>query len=151
MTYADIPVCRLKPGTVVNYHGTEYKVWRVLPVVKPGGWGAVATLQDHGGNWDGPAALLYYANEDAEALAVKRVTTIAVVRGMQLSDREKQVLILLSKGNTYSEAGRKLGLSPHTVKTYCYQATVKLGARNKMQAGILALITGAIKPLDVKP
>ena len=53
------------------------------------------------------------------------------VRGFsQLTPREREVLQLISNGQSNKEAGRELGISPRTVEVHRARIMEKLGARN---------------------
>jgi two-component system response regulator FixJ len=53
------------------------------------------------------------------------------VRGFaQLTPRERQVLELISNGQSNKEAGRELGISPRTIEVHRARVMEKLGARN---------------------
>jgi len=53
------------------------------------------------------------------------------IRGFhQLTDREREVLQLISNGQSNKEAGRELGISPRTVEVHRARVMEKLGARN---------------------
>lgn len=53
------------------------------------------------------------------------------VRGFnQLTPREREVLQLISNGQSNKEAGRELGISPRTVEVHRARVMEKLGARN---------------------
>lgn len=58
--------------------------------------------------------------------------------GVALTDRERQVLGLLSQGLTGSEVAARLFLSPATVRTHIQNAMRKLGARTRVHAIALA-------------
>jgi two-component system response regulator DesR len=51
-----------------------------------------------------------------------------------LSDRERQVLTLISTGATNNEIAEQLFLSPHTVKEHASALYRKLGVRNRAEA-----------------
>lgn len=51
-----------------------------------------------------------------------------------LSDREREVLRLISAGSTNREVAERLHLSPHTVKEYTSSLYRKLGVRNRAEA-----------------
>lgn len=51
-----------------------------------------------------------------------------------LSEREREVLALISVGSTNREIARRLYLSPHTVKEHTSVLYRKLGARNRAEA-----------------
>jgi RNA polymerase sigma factor (sigma-70 family) len=55
-----------------------------------------------------------------------------------LTDREKQVLELLSKGLTYAAIGERLEVSAETVKKHLQHIYRKLKAQNKIEALINA-------------
>jgi DNA-binding NarL/FixJ family response regulator len=48
-----------------------------------------------------------------------------------LSDRERDVLLLVARGHTSADIGEKLGLSPKTVDTYRSRGMEKLGLRTR--------------------
>ena len=51
-----------------------------------------------------------------------------------LSEREREILDLISRGATNAEIASELYLSPHTVKDYCSALYRKLGVRNRAEA-----------------
>lgn len=51
-----------------------------------------------------------------------------------LSDRELEVLSLLSKGLLYKEISDRLGISPNTVKNHCKNIYKRLHVQNKVEA-----------------
>lgn len=65
-----------------------------------------------------------------------------------LSPRLRQCLILASKGHTAVEIAFILGLSYRTVNQYLSDAYKRLGARNRMQAVIIAIQRGEIPPIE---
>jgi two-component system response regulator DesR len=56
-----------------------------------------------------------------------------------LSEREREVLRMLSEGGSYAEIGSTLYLSPDTVRAHAQRAMTKLGARTRTQAVAVAL------------
>ena len=53
------------------------------------------------------------------------------VRGFaQLTPREREVLQLITNGQSNKEAGRDLGISPRTIEVHRARVMEKLGARN---------------------
>lgn len=56
-----------------------------------------------------------------------------------LSKREREVLRLLSEGLTNEEVGKRLFISPDTVRTHIRRAITKLGAHNRTEAVAIAL------------
>ncbi|MFD8774900.1 response regulator [Streptomyces sp. NPDC059916] len=63
-----------------------------------------------------------------------------------LTDRERQVLTLVARGLTNTEAAEVLGLSPLTAKTHVSRIMGKLGARDRAQLVIVAYESGLIEP-----
>ncbi len=61
-----------------------------------------------------------------------------------LSNREREVLILTSKGLSSKETAARLFISERTVQTHLASVYDKLGARNKTEAMLLALKYGVM-------
>jgi len=62
----------------------------------------------------------------------------------QLSEREKEILQLLSEGLEYKEIGAKIFISPNTVKKHCISIYQKLHVNSKAQALRIAYTKGLI-------
>jgi DNA-binding NarL/FixJ family response regulator len=62
----------------------------------------------------------------------------------ELTQREREVLRLLSEGLTNEEMGKRLYLSPETVRTHVRKAQAKLNASNRVEAVANALRSGLI-------
>lgn len=62
----------------------------------------------------------------------------------QLSEREKEILQLLSKGMEYKEIGAAIYISPNTVKKHCISIYQKLHVNSKVQALRIAYAKGLI-------
>ncbi|MFN8252211.1 MAG: response regulator transcription factor [Ferruginibacter sp.] len=62
----------------------------------------------------------------------------------QLSEREKEILQLLSEGDEYKEIGSKLFISPNTVKKHTISIYQKLHVNSKAQALRIAYTKGLI-------
>jgi DNA-binding NarL/FixJ family response regulator len=60
-------------------------------------------------------------------------------RNRELTRRERDVLRLLSEGNSNAQIGAALSISPQTVRTHVQKAMEKLGASTRVQAVAMAL------------
>jgi DNA-binding NarL/FixJ family response regulator len=61
----------------------------------------------------------------------------------ELSDRERQVLVLLSDGLSNRAIAKRLFLSETTVKSHLMAVYRKLGVTNRTQAAMIAMQVGA--------
>lgn len=64
--------------------------------------------------------------------------------GDDLSERERQVLVLVVQGMSNEEIAEKLVISPYTVKNHVSACISKLGANNRTQAATIAIENGLI-------
>ncbi|MGY1815555.1 response regulator transcription factor [Blastococcus sp. SYSU D00820] len=69
----------------------------------------------------------------------------ALQRIAELSEREREVLVLLGGGGSNAELARELFVSEATVKTYVSRLLTKLGLANRTQAAILAHEAGLLE------
>ena len=68
----------------------------------------------------------------------------ALRRVESLSDREREVLVLLGSGESNAELAKRLFVSEATVKTYVSRLLTKLDLTNRTQAAILAHEAGLL-------
>jgi len=68
-----------------------------------------------------------------------------------LTDREREVTVLVADGMSNADIARQLTLSPLTVKTHVNHAMTKLGARDRAQLVVLAYQTGLTRPPRLAP
>ncbi|BBH67193.1 DNA-binding response regulator [Actinoplanes sp. OR16] len=64
----------------------------------------------------------------------------------QLTDREREVMVLVAEGLSNDEIAGRLMISPATAKTHVSRTMIKLGARDRTQLVVLAYEGGLIKP-----
>ncbi|WP_411069728.1 response regulator [Streptomyces sp. cmx-4-25] len=63
-----------------------------------------------------------------------------------LTAREREVLVLVAGGLSNDEIGRRLDVSPLTVKTHVNRTMAKLGARDRAQLVVTAYESGLVRP-----
>lgn len=70
------------------------------------------------------------------------------VRLEDLTDRERDVLSEIGRGQNNAEIAEKLFISPLTAKTHVSRILTKLGARDRAQLVVVAYETGLVTPGD---
>jgi DNA-binding NarL/FixJ family response regulator len=63
-----------------------------------------------------------------------------------LTDREREVMVLVAAGRSNDEIAAELFISPATAKTHVSRAMSKLGARDRAQLVVLAYESGLVLP-----
>jgi DNA-binding NarL/FixJ family response regulator len=69
----------------------------------------------------------------------------------QLTDREREVVVLVAHGLSNDDIAERLQLSPLTAKTHVNRAMTKLGARDRAQLVALAYRHRLVEPPDPAP
>jgi DNA-binding NarL/FixJ family response regulator len=62
-----------------------------------------------------------------------------------VTEREREVLVLVARGMSNTEISRQLFLSEATVKTYVSRLLTKLGVRDRVQLAVLAYERGLVR------
>ena len=57
-------------------------------------------------------------------------------RHPSITDRQREVIVLIAAGCSNEEVGERLGISPRTVKAHCDVLRQKLGVRRRRQLPI---------------
>jgi two-component system, NarL family, invasion response regulator UvrY len=92
----------------------------------------------------------YISPEIASQLAFRHVNDKEDSPFDTLSERELQVMLMITKGIKVQDIAEKLCLSPKTVNSYRYRIFEKLGVKNDVELTLLAIRYGLIESEDVK-
>lgn len=146
----NLPVVKTELAIVITVFGDGY---HVIEALKAGASGyllkddnfmdineAISQMVE-GGAPISPSIARYLLNElsMAETSSEKEKSGDSI-----LSPREKEVLLLVSKGYTSKEIAKTLDLSYYTVREYVSNVYKKLSVKNKMQAVSEATLLGII-------
>ncbi len=63
-----------------------------------------------------------------------------------MTDREREILVAIGQGRTNGEIAERLVLSESTVKTHVGRVLAKIGARDRIQAVIIAYDLSLTRP-----
>ncbi|NMN96937.1 response regulator transcription factor [Antrihabitans stalactiti] len=64
----------------------------------------------------------------------------------ELTEREREVMVLVAEGLTNAEIGTRLFMSPATARTHVSRILLKLGARDRTQLVVMAYEFGLVRP-----
>ena len=81
----------------------------------------------------------------AQQIAIKRFTKGEDSPLDVLSERELQIMLMITQGQKVQDISKKLCLSPKTVNSYRYRIFDKLGIKNDVELTLLAVRLGVIK------
>lgn len=87
---------------------------------------------------------VYITPEIAQQMALRQVTDASKSPFANLSERELQVMWMITRGSRVQEIAEKLCLSPKTINTYRYRLFEKLDVKNDVELTHLALHYGML-------
>lgn len=90
-------------------------------------------------------AILHRLLERLASLPPPAATTADPALGL-LTDRERQVLVRVARGDTNGEIARSLSVSETTIKTHVGSVLAKLALRDRVQAVVFAYESGLVRP-----
>lgn len=87
----------------------------------------------------------YISSDIAQQLALKRYSKGENSQLDILSERELQIMLMITSGQKVQEISNKLCLSPKTVNSYRYRIFEKLGIHSDVELTLLAIRLGIVK------
>jgi DNA-binding NarL/FixJ family response regulator len=75
-----------------------------------------------------------------------QITDNAGERLAELTEREREVMVMVASGLTNDDIADRLRISPYTAKTHVNRAMTKLGAHDRAQLVMIAYETGLVRP-----
>ena len=87
----------------------------------------------------------YISPEVARSLALKHVSDSQSTPLEELSEREMQVMLMITMGVRVQDIAEKLCLSPKTVNSYRYRIFEKLNVKNDVELTLFAIRQGLIE------
>jgi len=144
-------IVALELGTRVLVLTSHSETEHLMPVLEAGGSGYVQKTK---ADKDLIAAIRVVAQDEvflypSASKLLLRGYRAAEEKGeaspLELSEREREVLVLAAEGYSSSEIGKKLFLSPKTIDTYRARLMQKLGISHRAELVRLALKTGLLK------
>ncbi len=88
-----------------------------------------------------------FQSENATGAAESAAPADNIVSDVALSEREREILLLASKGFNYPEMGKLMGISPHTVTSHVKKIYRKLAVHSRGEAVFEANRMGLIRTL----
>ena len=88
----------------------------------------------------------YITPDVASNLAFKHVSDTQESPFEDLSERELQVMLMITTGTKVQDIADKLCLSPKTVNSYRYRIFEKLNVNNDVELTLLAIRSGVVEP-----
>lgn len=87
----------------------------------------------------------YISSDIAQQLALKRFTKAEDSPLDILSERELQIMLMITSGQKVQDISNKLCLSPKTVNSYRYRVFEKLGIHSDVELTLLAIRLGLVE------